>query len=380
VAVAMGQAMTVFKYPQKPVGKKTYSHPTYGTLSVNYDTYGDYNWSGMITNTPNEDIADFLYHCAVSVEMDFDSDGSGAITKHTVYSLKNYFQYAPTVRSYERVSDTEEWKEILNQELLEGRPLIYSGDADDGKAGHAFNIDGVSAGGFYHLNWGWGGYNNGYFNIDNLAPGSNDFTKNQAAIVGIRPPISAPTDIDLSNTEILEGLPVGTTVGEIIVESEVDDNVYTFQLRGKLNIFGEYGSVNFYEEDGLLKTKETFEYIEGEDNEEYVEIVVSDQNGNELAKSFYIKILKDPDDDVSIQEVTNSDEIFYNYQTQEIHFNTNSTLERIVKVYDLSGKKYINKELKGNNLNVSNLPHGIFVVVWQDVLSGQYFSFKFVRN
>ncbi|MDN5292269.1 MAG: hypothetical protein PWQ06_2508 [Anaerophaga sp.] len=380
VAVSMGQAMTVFQYPDAPEGKKSYSHVDYGTLSVNYDAYGEYNWSNMITSSPNSDISDLLYHCAVAVEMDFGSDGSGSITSKTVYALRNYFTYAPTVRSLVRVENTQDWIDILNEELLAGRPLIYSGDANDGRAGHAFNIDGVSSNGFYHLNWGWSGINNGYFNIDNLAPGSDDFTKNQSAIVGIRPPIAKPTDISLSKTEIMEGMPEGSTVGEIIVESEVDDNEYTFEVKGKMNIFGEYAPADFYEEESLLKTKKSFEFIDGETNEKFVNITVRDQNRNELSKNFYIKILEDTSDDVSINEISAAENVYYDAQNHYVEFESVVPSGRDVEIFDLSGKKLLERELYGNRLNVSHLQRGVFVLIYQEEVLGKYYYFKFIKN
>lgn len=380
VAVSMGQAMTVFQYPDAPEGKKAYSHVDYGTLSVNYDAYGEYNWSNMITSSPNSDIADLLYHCAVAVEMDFGSDGSGSITSKTVYALRNYFTYAPTVRSLERVENTQDWIDILNEELLAGRPLIYSGDANDGRAGHAFNIDGVSLNGFYHLNWGWSGINNGYFNIDNLAPGSNDFTKNQSAIVGIRPPIAKPTDISLSKSEIMEGLPSGSIVGEIIVESEVDDNEYTFEVKGKMNIFGEYAPADFYEEESLLKTQKSFEFIDGETNEKFVNITVRDQNRNELSKNFYIKILEDTSDDVSINEISAAENVYYDAQNHYVEFESVVPSGRDVEIFDLYGKKLLERELYGNRLNVSHLQRGVFVLIYQEEVLGKYYYFKFIKN
>jgi hypothetical protein len=46
----------------------------------------------------------------------------------------------------------------LIDELVQGRPLIYSGNGDNNQAGHAFNLDGVSGDGrYFHVNWGWSG-------------------------------------------------------------------------------------------------------------------------------------------------------------------------------------------------------------------------------
>ncbi len=381
VGVSMAQAMTVFEYPSKGAGKKTYTHTDYGTLTVNFDSYGNYNWVNMRTDSPNSDIADLLYHCAVSVEMDFGADGSGARTRTAASALKQYFSYSSTVNSISRISDDEEWIALLNDELTSNRSVIYSGDADNGQAGHAFNIDGVSSNGFYHLNWGWSGSNNGYYNINNLAPGSDDFTKNQAAIVGIKPIEPMPTDISLTKMELMEGRPEGTVVGNITVEDEASDNEYEFIVRGRQNIFGEYTAVDFYEEDQQLKTKKTFDYIEGEENEKFLSIKVTDKYGNELSEDFYIKILKDQTLETSISTVSAADDVWYDHTTEYIYFDSNHPVSRDIKLFDLTGKLVKNLVRDGNSFNVSQFPRGVYVLIYKDVRgSDKYKYFKFIRN
>ena len=56
-----------------------------------------------------------------------------------------------------------EWTQILDNELAAGRPVFYSGSSTDG--GHQFICDGSDGQGLYHINWGWGGYQNGYFDV-----------------------------------------------------------------------------------------------------------------------------------------------------------------------------------------------------------------------
>ena len=60
---------------------------------------------------------------------------------------------------------TVAYRELLQTELNNNRPMIYVGYDTEG--GHAWNIDGYS-GEYFHNNWGWGGSQNGYFLLSSL--------------------------------------------------------------------------------------------------------------------------------------------------------------------------------------------------------------------
>ena len=58
----------------------------------------------------------------------------------------------------------EEWIDLINIELQAGRPIPYH----DLYEGHAWVLDGVDADGKFHMNWGFNGRFNGWFEIDAL--------------------------------------------------------------------------------------------------------------------------------------------------------------------------------------------------------------------
>lgn len=84
---------------------------------------------------------------------------------------------------------------MLINEIESGRPVPYGGVTRRNE-GHFFVLDGIDADGLYHVNWGWGGMDNGYFLISSLAPmeqgtggsASNDaFKYYQLFIAGMQP-------------------------------------------------------------------------------------------------------------------------------------------------------------------------------------------------
>lgn len=191
VATAMGQVMKYHNYPA--VGQGTH---TYGTFSYPNQTadFGatTYVWDSMPNsiNDDNEYIAEFLYHCGVSVDMDFAFDGSGAQTTDARDAFVDYFKYSDYCFHLEKTGIMDQsWYDLIENELQSKRPIMYRGF---GSGGHAFVLDGMQNSDHFHFNWGWSGYYNGYFILSNLSPGGSDFTADQAGIFGVEP---AETDM-----------------------------------------------------------------------------------------------------------------------------------------------------------------------------------------
>jgi len=298
VAVAMAQAMSVFEYPVRPRGVKSYVHPDYGSIGVNYDLADPYEWDQMSATSSDDFNAILLYHCAVAVEMDFGADGSGAWVRTAAGAMVQYFNYSNSLSFEDRYTDNEAWVAALAGELEAGRPIVYRGNPDDGTAGHAWNLDGYYASNsvdYFHMNFGWSGSQNGYYTLDDITPGTNEFNSNQGAILGITPPSSFPYDINLSELSVPEELPIGSFVADVIVSDEDPDNVYTYTCKGPFSvILDDYGPASFYVEDGKLYTEEVFEYDDAdpEANTEFLLIIVEDQYGNEYQEDFDISIEK----------------------------------------------------------------------------------------
>ncbi|NUM31654.1 MAG: thiol protease/hemagglutinin PrtT [Bacteroidetes bacterium] len=198
VATAMAQVMKFWNYPKTGSGFHSYKHSYYGTLSANFGTT-TYNWSSMpnrVTSS-NTAVATLMYHCGVSVDMDYGLakyGGSGAYTEDVADALKEYFGYASSVEAKHRSDYTEsQWISLLKTELDAGRPIQYAGSGTNG--GHSFVCDGYDNSNYFHMNWGWDGNSDGYFKISALNPGSlgtgggsGGFNSYQKAIIGIKPP------------------------------------------------------------------------------------------------------------------------------------------------------------------------------------------------
>ena len=197
VAISMGQIMYYWGYPQIGSGDHAYNHWDYGYQYANFqDAFYDY--SNMADNYGTEASALLLYHAGVSVNMGYGVDGSGAQVfggnPSTYYAMRNYFLFKNTMSQIfpEDYSD-EVYKALIHEDLDSNKPIIYVGYSNDG--GHAWNIDGYD-GDYFHCNWGWGGYQNGYFLLSAL----NGFNSGQGAIINIEPQsLAAPNLVMTSN-------------------------------------------------------------------------------------------------------------------------------------------------------------------------------------
>ena len=185
VATAMAQAMQYWTYPEHGKGFNTFIWSDIDTIDYE-NTY--YRWSQMTPSANSQSgdaIAELMYHCGVSVNMNYGPDGSSSYTEWVPDAMKDYFRYHPSIRFKQRSKFTDyDWDILIRDELNFRRVVIYSGS---GTGGHAFVCDGYQDTCFYHFNWGWSGYANGYYYYNDLTPGSNDFSYGQGAVVRIMP-------------------------------------------------------------------------------------------------------------------------------------------------------------------------------------------------
>jgi hypothetical protein len=188
VATAMAQIMKYYNYPVNGLGSHYYTHPHFGNIGADFAAT-TYDWAGMgnygnLTN--QEAIGTLIFHCGVSVDMDYNPTESGAMSENAVTAFKNYFHYRNTIASLEKGLYLEsEWITLLKDNLDENHPIMYSGSGTGG--GHAWVCDGYDNSDRFHMNWGWSGSSNGYFVISNLNPGGYTFNMSDAAIVNIMP-------------------------------------------------------------------------------------------------------------------------------------------------------------------------------------------------
>ncbi len=175
VATCIEQVLTYWRYPEALIDT-LYGWETehYAVDDILPGTQIDWanvldDYSNGYTEQQAKAVADLTYWCGVAAHMSWTPSSSGA-NLHTAFEpLWRAFDYKTVVFIQRRLYSNETWNRLLRNELENGRPICYTGH-NMALSGHAFNIDGVDEEGYYHLNWGYGGDYDGYYDLDFLNP------------------------------------------------------------------------------------------------------------------------------------------------------------------------------------------------------------------
>lgn len=195
VATAGAIVMKHHGYPAKGTGSHSYTWNG-KTLTANFEH--DYDWANMPTKyTVGNDeafdgVARLMSDLGVAVEMKYAKGGSGASMEDLLTALKKYFGYSKYARLL-AIADlgAEVWNDRLRAEIDANRPILYSA-VDSNKGGHSFVIDGYKDESF-SVNWGWGGYCDGFYRIGALNPETggkplgDKYNLSQSAVFSLQP-------------------------------------------------------------------------------------------------------------------------------------------------------------------------------------------------
>ena len=218
-ATSLAQVFYKWKYPTQPTpALPGYTTATYGIVldplpSVTFDwdnilptyNFGDYTQN----DEHHRAIAQLMRYIGQAEQMDY-TEQWGSADEDGILNACHTFGYVNAHIAYKSILykivdgdqahfvdsvyiDDNTWEEMLQGELIAGRPVVYCAvaysSAYDDHYGHAFNVDGYDATtGMYSINWGWSGTGNGYFALHAFANQGYDYDLNQLMVMGIEPP------------------------------------------------------------------------------------------------------------------------------------------------------------------------------------------------
>lgn len=214
VATAGAIVMKHHGYPAKGTGSHSYTWNGQ-TLTANFGH--TYDWASMpakydgTNDAAFDGVARLMADLGVAVEMNYAKDGSGSYIGDLVTALQKYYGYSKLshLMAIEDVG-AEAWNGRLREEIDANRPVLYAA-SDPSGSGHAFVIDGYKDESF-SVNWGWGGYCDGFYKIGALNPESvgkptgDKYNVGQSAVFGMQPS---------DGTEKVSGMGFLTNVGEL---------------------------------------------------------------------------------------------------------------------------------------------------------------------
>ena len=177
VTIATVQVMRYWRWPAAGTGSHSYLWPSHTTLSADFNH--TYDWSLMPDTLSSgspaaqiDAVARLISDVAIANEMNFGCDGSAAYSSYSAFTvLPTYFGYQmPKSASRSRYSDPTQFFGLIRADIdaAPPRPVLLSVFTTDGTAGHFIVVDGydTTSGQMAHLNLGWGGYYQGYYNIN----------------------------------------------------------------------------------------------------------------------------------------------------------------------------------------------------------------------
>lgn len=266
MATAAAQVMYHHKYPISGTGEHSY-YWRGQRLSVDF-SQATYDWENMLpryqtgkyTKVESDAVAQLMYHVGVACDMSYGSSASGAGMGSSATALMNYFGYDPAIRVLKKdYMDEQMILRKMAQDLEASRPIQIEALTKKHE-GHAFVCDGMQSNGYIHINWGWGGYADGYFALSVMNPtnqgigGASDngaFTESVTLYLGVQPNQNGVTiPVMLVSSATLKS---ATAISK---QEKVSFDIFQFQNGG---VGAEKGAVAFlvYQDSTLSKVYDT---------------------------------------------------------------------------------------------------------------------------
>ena len=180
--LAMAQLMAFHKYPNNLPALEAYTDKNGNNLDALQANYIDYD------NMSSTDAAILVRYCGQGIQASYSPQYTSSDATTIPNALVRKFGFDEgACNIYRAAYNSQEWDDLLYKELSEGRPFILAGQVgDDQHNGHIFICHGYSQG-YYAVNWGWGGEQNGWYAMDAMITTNGNYSSDQMAVIGIRP-------------------------------------------------------------------------------------------------------------------------------------------------------------------------------------------------
>lgn len=243
VATAMAQVLNYKRIPVNMTGSRTLQVNQGTQYSPSYTSYtyvfSDPNnridWDNMLDNylpgqyneAQGRAVANLMLACGFASDMEYALDGSGTYTDSASNGMNRYFGIDCEYRFRANYSDGE-WMNIVYNELSNDRPIMYGGvdPSPFTGGGHEFVFDGYNAQGQVHVNWGWDGSDNGYFDVATLSVNGLSFYYEQDMVISI----------DGISVEPIDTVVTMAKPGDIaLISDSVASRIQSLTVKGGIN-------------------------------------------------------------------------------------------------------------------------------------------------
>lgn len=236
VATATAQVMFYNKWPKNRPQDYIASTGDDAKKSATY-------WWDEMKNTTNEmgtehsrqAVGVLMSDIGKAVNMRYYYRGSDSNLQYACNALRDKFDY--TVRYLDKnFLPANDFLNEVMQEISDGYPVLVVGGP------HAFVYDGYDEQGLIHTNWGWGGENDGYFDINIVTLNVSGFALNSGTFWDdISVVFAHPNDGKATHFKDIErGLDARTTTSLTIDKTEASRSE---SFSAKIEKLGSYSSV-----------------------------------------------------------------------------------------------------------------------------------------
>lgn len=200
VATAMSQLMRFWQHPTSGVGTASFQitvdgDTQYESLRGGDGAGGPYDWGNMVlwpyastTQLQRQAIGALTHDAGVSVKMDYKPGGASADTLQAADALLNTFMYANAKKGFNSGFNlpAAQRDNMVNPNLDASYPVLLSISSPDG--GHAIVCDGYgfdSSTEYHHLNMGWSGQDNAWYNLPAIDTTNFNFNSVKGCIYNV---------------------------------------------------------------------------------------------------------------------------------------------------------------------------------------------------
>ncbi len=253
---AMAQLMNYYRHPKQGTGQATvvvkYDQ---ANVTLNLDLSATtYDWdnmlddySGQYTDQQGEAVATLCYHAAMAAQTNWTRLGGATFDDNILKAMIENFGYNDTARVLPRPLYNEpQWMEMIYGMLTQRQPILYSGKDINFEVGilvgHNFIIDGYDENGLVHVNWGWHGQQDGYYDIATLTVGKLSFDDWQGMYAGLYPThqmlpgdVTGDGQIDIADVNAVINVMLGKEDSPIAADVTGDGHVDIGDVNAVIN-------------------------------------------------------------------------------------------------------------------------------------------------
>ena len=199
---AAAQVMRFHEWPASPIADVEWENNITGETEFCELQSHVYDWDNMIysyssgySEAEGDAVALLMADLGKATQSTYNAEGTGNTEFDIANALVNIFDYSPELLIATRCDYTyEEYIALIRENLSNRQPIIYCGYGQSYEGGHGFVCDGIDENNLLHIDWGWDGSCNGYFDMAIMEPENNGiggfsdrYNVGQIAITNIKP-------------------------------------------------------------------------------------------------------------------------------------------------------------------------------------------------